>query len=223
MAGRKPKPTHLKLLEGNPGKRALNKNEPKPKVKVPSCPRHLVGEARKEWRRISKELLTLNLLTEIDRAALAAYCQAWARWVYAEEKIAGLVDSEAEAEKQAADLVAKARAQIEALAMESKYLKELGMLGASEKIDARLAEMTAEIATLNTALASVMGVGGLVAVTDKGYAHATPWIQIANLAQKQMKAFLTEFGMTPASRSRVVVPTKEETDPYEEFLKRKTS
>ena len=29
--GRKPKPTAVKELEGNPGKRELNKNEPKPK------------------------------------------------------------------------------------------------------------------------------------------------------------------------------------------------
>lgn len=223
MAGRPPKPTHLKVLEGNPGKRALNKHEPKPAVKVPSCPRHLVGEAKKEWRRISRELITLNLLTEVDRAALAAYCQAWARWVYAEERIARLIELEAQAKSQAGELVEKAKAQLQALASESAYLKELGMMGASEKIDQRLAEMTAEIATLNSALANVTGVAGLVAVTDKGYSHATPWIQISNLAVKQMKAFLTEFGMTPASRTRVVVPKAEEADPYEEFRKRKTS
>jgi len=32
MAGRKPKPTALKIIEGNPGKRPLNKNEPKPDI-----------------------------------------------------------------------------------------------------------------------------------------------------------------------------------------------
>lgn len=34
-----------------------------------------------------KLLFGLRLVTEIDRAALAAYCQAWARWIEAEEKI----------------------------------------------------------------------------------------------------------------------------------------
>jgi hypothetical protein len=29
MRGRKPKPTHLKLLEGNPGRRPLNTGEPR--------------------------------------------------------------------------------------------------------------------------------------------------------------------------------------------------
>lgn len=33
--GRKPKPTALKELEGNPGKRTLNDKEPKPPKKAP--------------------------------------------------------------------------------------------------------------------------------------------------------------------------------------------
>ena len=32
MRGRKPKPTNLKRLQGNPGKRRLNKREPKPRT-----------------------------------------------------------------------------------------------------------------------------------------------------------------------------------------------
>lgn len=91
-AGRKPKPTHLRILEGNPGKRALPRAEPKPKTAAPACPRFLTGEARKEWRRMVALLLPLGLLTQVDRAALAAYCQCWARWVYAEEQLAILRD-----------------------------------------------------------------------------------------------------------------------------------
>lgn len=79
--GPAPKPTTLKKLEGNPGKRALNASEPRPAAKLPTCPRHLSKEARSEWRRITKELAEMKLLTAVDRAALAAYCQCWARWV----------------------------------------------------------------------------------------------------------------------------------------------
>jgi P27 family predicted phage terminase small subunit len=86
-AGRKPKPTNMKILQGNPGKRPLNRAEPKPTAKIPSCPKTLTGEARKEWRRVTKELAQLGLLTAIDRAVLALYCQAWGRWVYAEEQL----------------------------------------------------------------------------------------------------------------------------------------
>lgn len=90
MAGRRPKPTALKRLAGNPGKRPLNEREPQPVVKIPACPRHLTGEARREWRRISAELVLLGVVTVIDRAALAAYCTAWARWVDAETQVAKL-------------------------------------------------------------------------------------------------------------------------------------
>jgi len=87
MRGRRPLPTAIKELTGNPGKRPLNLDEPQPPKIIPKCPKHLDENARKEWRRISLELHRLNLLTIVDRAALAAYCQAWGRWVEAEANI----------------------------------------------------------------------------------------------------------------------------------------
>jgi phage terminase small subunit len=42
----------------------------------PTCPRHLSREAKVEWRRITRELKHLGLLTKIDRAALAIYVRA---------------------------------------------------------------------------------------------------------------------------------------------------
>jgi P27 family predicted phage terminase small subunit len=81
--GRKPKPNALKELEGNPGKRTLNKQEPK-FGGVAKCPTHLNKTAKAEWKRVSKELADSGLLTSVDRAALAGYCVAWARWVDAE-------------------------------------------------------------------------------------------------------------------------------------------
>ncbi len=85
--GRKPVPTAIKVLEGNPGKRELNQHEPKPKSKAPRCPAWLDSEAKKEWRRTAKQLEELGILTEVDMAAFAGYCQAYARWKEAEEFI----------------------------------------------------------------------------------------------------------------------------------------
>lgn len=85
--GRPPKPTALKELAGNPGKRPLNQREPKPTVKAPSCPSYVQGEGRKEWRRVARLLVQLRVLTEADRSALAMYCMAYSRWVEAEAKI----------------------------------------------------------------------------------------------------------------------------------------
>lgn len=85
--GRKPTPTAIKELEGNPGKRELNDREPKPVKKAPACPKWLDKEAKKEWRRLAKKMETMGILTEVDMAAFAAYCQCYARWKEAEERI----------------------------------------------------------------------------------------------------------------------------------------
>ena len=86
--GRKPKPTALKLLEGNPGKRQLNMNEPRLTQKMPpECPDWLEEEAQAEWNRLSETLFEMGILTDLDVAPFAAYCQAYARWREAEEFI----------------------------------------------------------------------------------------------------------------------------------------
>jgi P27 family predicted phage terminase small subunit len=83
MRGRKPLPSNVVRLRGNPGKRRLNDAEPRPVAKAPPCPDCLGEEARKEWQRLAKELAALGLLTGLDRNLLAAYCQAHALWVEA--------------------------------------------------------------------------------------------------------------------------------------------
>lgn len=87
MRGRKPKPTVLKLIEGNPGRRAINGREPKPPRDLPTCPSHLSATAKAEWKRLAATLNAIGLLTPADRAVLAAYCQCYGRWVEAERKL----------------------------------------------------------------------------------------------------------------------------------------
>lgn len=83
MPGPAPKPTKLKLLEGNPGRRPLNTSEPQPEIGAPTQPEWLLPEGKREWARIVPELVRLGLLAKIDRASLAAYCQCWAMYVAA--------------------------------------------------------------------------------------------------------------------------------------------
>ena len=136
--GRKPKPTALKVLEGNPGKRRLNDNEPRPEKKAPSCPKWLEPEAKKEWRRLAKKMEMMGVLTEVDMAAFAGYCQAYARWKEAEEFITQ---------------------------------------------------------------------HGTIVRTPSGYWQTVPQVSIAQTYLKVMNRFAEQFGLTPASRSRIIADT----------------
>jgi P27 family predicted phage terminase small subunit len=79
MAGRRPKPTKQKKLSGNPGRRPLPP-EPKLEAGIPTCPDWLSQEGKEEWRRLIPQLKKARMLVAIDRAALAACCQAWAEF-----------------------------------------------------------------------------------------------------------------------------------------------
>ena len=78
MAGRRPKPTALKLVSGNPGKRATNKREPKPKREIPSCPSHLTDTSKVAWGRLCVLLDRMGVLTEADSLALERLCDCYA-------------------------------------------------------------------------------------------------------------------------------------------------
>lgn len=87
--GRKPTPTALKVARGNPGKRKLNQNEPKPALTVgaPAAPKRLTGVALGKWNELAAELYKTGVLTVVDTDALERYCLIYQRWVEAEEKL----------------------------------------------------------------------------------------------------------------------------------------
>jgi P27 family predicted phage terminase small subunit len=143
MRGRRPKPTRIKVLTGNPGRRPLNPDEPAPAISVPECPAELGPTARKEWDRMIAELGPLRLLTNLDRAALAAYCGAYAMWAEATEAI-------------------------------QKY--------------------------------------GSMVKSPSGYPVQSPYVSIANRQTEIMMRIASEFGLTPASRSRISAPQPPERD-----------
>lgn len=87
MAGRKPKPTALKLVQGNPGRRPLNTDEPKPDPKAPPCPEYLGEPAKAAWARVAPELERLGVLTVIDGMALELLVDAYQEWMDAREQV----------------------------------------------------------------------------------------------------------------------------------------
>ena len=90
--GRKPKPTHLRLLSQLPSSKKLNKNEPKySKIEV-EPPEHLDNAAKAEWHRIYRDMAGQGMITTVDRAAISAYCVSYSRWVKAETKLALMME-----------------------------------------------------------------------------------------------------------------------------------
>lgn len=99
-SGRKALPATIHLLRGNPSKKseaelasAAKINNPANtalSVEIPPCPAFLSKDAKIEWKRIAKDLVVLGMVSALDRAELAVYCQAWADWKQARERIDGL-------------------------------------------------------------------------------------------------------------------------------------
>ena len=128
--GPRPKPTAIRKREGNRGKRAWNHDEPQPPDALPRCPKHLAPVARTEWRRVARTLHAMGVLTTIDRAALAAYCQSYAKWVEAERKLQEtppLVKTPSGYIQQS-PWIAIANKQLEIM---GRYMAELGMTPAA--------------------------------------------------------------------------------------------
>lgn len=74
--GRPPKPSALRILEGNPGKRPMNESEPTPTPLSSLTPPDWLDEFGLEaWEQLAPELARLGLLTVIDRPLFALSCQ----------------------------------------------------------------------------------------------------------------------------------------------------
>jgi len=88
MRGRKPKPTAVKRLAGNPGKRRLNDSEPvqpEPSDAFDDPPDELTQDlvATKEWVRLAPILRKSRQVSESDRSALIAVCLEWSKYIEA--------------------------------------------------------------------------------------------------------------------------------------------
>ena len=144
MANPRPTPTRIKKLKGNPGKRPLPKNEPKPDnpTRLPNAPGYLTKVGKSEWRRMGKQLFNLGLLSNIDLSAFGAYCQQYATWVEASEQVQKhgmLIKAQSGFPMQSPYFSIQAKAQAEM----RKWLVEFGMTPSSRsrvEVDKRKAE-----------------------------------------------------------------------------------
>jgi len=135
--GRKPLPTHLKVVRGTLRPSRSNSNEPKPKADAIRMPSGMSPLAKKHWSAVCKQLKDAKIMTNLDVPALAMYCEAYATWKDATDKITTI---------------------------------------------------------------------GAVVKGPNGYPVRSPYLMVAQKSFEQMRSMLTEFGMTPSSRSRISAP-----------------
>lgn len=153
--GPSPKPTNLKLLNGNPGKRPLPENEPKPRpvVEMPKPPTWMNTNGKKMWKRLAPELERLGLITVIDIESFTAACQSYGTWVECE-----------------------------------RYLKKHG----------HTYEYINKFGAVNEV--------------------ERPEVKIGRKALDHFRSFMSEFGLSPASRTRIQVSAPENEDDLMEGL-----
>src|SRR5678815_3225521 len=155
LRGPAPKPSGIRVLEGNPSKRPLPENEPRPLTAEPEMPAYLDREARREWKRLVPILLSMRVLTVADGMSLASLCQAYSMLVQAHH------------------------------AMQQ---------------------------------ATKAGGSGLLVKAPSGYIQQSPLIGIINSQVEIINRISREFGLTPASRTRLAALADPGIDPLEAKL-----
>ena len=125
--GRNAKTAEMRLLQGNPGKRSINLNAPKPPKGVPTKPKFLIGESAEEWDRIIPVLAKMGDVTGADRAAVAAYCSAYGQFVAAQKEIdaRGIMVEEDRFSMKTGELVGTVRKRNPAIAVKSDALRQM--------------------------------------------------------------------------------------------------
>lgn len=87
LGGRKRKPTAMRLVDGNAGKRALPKHEPKPAAGEPPVPDTVAGSpvALKKWRALVRDLTLqgARVLTVADGHQLELAALTYEDWLRA--------------------------------------------------------------------------------------------------------------------------------------------
>ncbi|MFY7543342.1 phage terminase small subunit P27 family [Enterobacter cloacae complex sp. CDL013] len=80
MSGPPKTPTHLRLVRGNPSKRPINENEPKPPSGVPPTPKHFDKQGKYWFKRMADELDAIGVMSQLDARALELLVEAYTEY-----------------------------------------------------------------------------------------------------------------------------------------------
>ena len=79
--GPRPEPTIIKMAKGNPGKRPLNKSEPKPPSDDITPPEWVTGVSLEKWAEVVPKLVGMGVMTNADIDTIARYCTMHEQYV----------------------------------------------------------------------------------------------------------------------------------------------
>lgn len=74
--GPAPKPTALRILDGDRNKKRINLDEPHARVGLPVCPDEVSSDVRQVWDYTLRELSIMGIAFPADRDALLCFCEA---------------------------------------------------------------------------------------------------------------------------------------------------
>lgn len=97
----------------------------------------------------------------------------------------------------------------------NRIVRELEAIGMLNVVDRAALAAYCDCYAIWVKASGVIAEHGLTFMTESGYEQQRPEVGIRAKALEQMKGFLTEFGMTPASRTRIrqtYLPPKTGTD-----------
>lgn len=83
MGSRGPQPTPTEILKIRGSRRADNREkggEPQPEKGIPTKPKHITGEAATIWKRLTKMLHDMGVLTKIDGFQIERYAIMFSQW-----------------------------------------------------------------------------------------------------------------------------------------------
>lgn len=157
---------------------------PRAVATVPTAPSFLRGHALQEWRRVVRLLGAKHLLELVDRAALTAYCLAWQELLEAAAAIAAHLAGWQELLKDPE-------------AARSEALRRCTVVEPSAEL------LQAIAAGVHREAAEFVAAGGRLGRNRFGETVAYPGVRIAAAAEKRVREFCVEFGLTPLARNRV--------------------
>jgi P27 family predicted phage terminase small subunit len=125
LRGPPPKPTSIRIAEGNPSRRPISDAEPHPDGEA-RMPAWLSAEAKRVWSKLAPICQRMGVLTDADEPMFAAFCDAYATFRACHEIIAkeGRIQKKYNAKTH--DCYEDARPEVKMLVDAQKLMLQIG-------------------------------------------------------------------------------------------------